>query len=414
MVKVWLKLALCLVFVSEACASESTMPFLDNRFRVDETIKEISFLIYREQGSGPVTLVRPDGEKYYASKHPEYVTWMEEQGADIITIINPMPGPWQAIGKVSPKNSIRLISQLSLNAQRLPERLYQGERLKFTANLESNGEALLVPNLLDHVSLKVVLTRYFDNVEGQSSSDNSVATELGVFHDDGQGLDERSGDGLFTIELPISVEPGRYQVHISTGNGIFLRATEQQVFVYPTPVVSQFIQAHEDIPHKVVVRGEPGAIEEGSLATSIVLTSPNKTQQSVQRQSKRGDEDVVSEFADLHQIGTYYWSGEVFANEAKTGRALTFDLLNRSFSIVGDLGLEQAGKMRLEALAAQRKAQQEALILAHRESVKRKAVIMIATGNLVVILLGILIWWLFRRKLAMRASVPEMQLKMPN
>lgn len=414
MVKVWLKLALCLVFVSEACASESTMPFLDNRFRVDETIKEISFLIYREQGSGPVTLVRPDGEKYYASKHPEYVTWMEEQGADIITIINPMPGPWQAIGKVSPKNSIRLISQLSLNAQRLPERLYQGERLKFTANLESNGEALLVPNLLDHVSLKVVLTRYFDNVEGQSSSDNSVATELGVFHDDGQGLDERSGDGLFTIELPISVEPGRYQVHISTGNGIFLRATEQQVFVYPTPVVSQFIQAHEDIPHKVVVRGEPGAIEEGSLATSIVLTSPNKTQQSVQRQSKRGDEDVVSEFADLHQIGTYYWTGEVFANEAKTGRALTFDLLNRSFSIVGDLGLEQAGKMRLEALAAQRKAQQEALILAHRESVKRKAVIMIATGNLVVILLGILIWWLFRRKLAMRASVPEMQLKMPN
>ncbi|CAH0524969.1 TIGR03503 family protein [Vibrio hippocampi] len=413
MIKVLLRLALWLVVVSGASASESTMPFLDNRFRVDETVKQISFLIYREQGSGPVTLVRPDGEKYYSSHHPEHVTWMEEKAADIITIVNPMPGPWQAIGKVSPKNSIRLISELSLNAQRLPERLYQGERLKFTANLESDGQALLVPNLLDHTTLKVVLTRYFENQEGTAYSESSVPTELGVFHDDGKGLDERAGDGHFTIELPISIEPGRYRVHISTGNGVFLRATEQQVFVYPTPIVSHFIQAKDDAPHKVIVRGEPGAIEEGSLATSIVLTSPDKTQQYVQRQSKQELEEVVSEFVDLNKIGTYYWSGEVFANEAKTGRALTFDLLNRSFSIVGDLGLEQAEKMRLEALEARRKAQQEAQILAHRDSAKKKAVLMIAVGNLVVLLLVGLIWWIIRRKLAVKASVPEMQLKMP-
>ncbi len=43
-------------------ASESTMSLLDNRFRVDPTIEQITFLVYREQSSQPVVLVRPDGK----------------------------------------------------------------------------------------------------------------------------------------------------------------------------------------------------------------------------------------------------------------------------------------------------------------------------------------------------------------
>lgn len=49
-----------------SAASESTMSLLDNRFRVDPTIEQITFLVYREQSSQPVVLVRPDGKKYYA------------------------------------------------------------------------------------------------------------------------------------------------------------------------------------------------------------------------------------------------------------------------------------------------------------------------------------------------------------
>lgn len=44
-------------------ASESAMSLLDNRFRVDPTIEQITFLVYREQSSQPVVLVRPDGKK---------------------------------------------------------------------------------------------------------------------------------------------------------------------------------------------------------------------------------------------------------------------------------------------------------------------------------------------------------------
>lgn len=103
MQRVFIAFGLWLVLLGSAVASESSMSFLDNRFRVDETVERITFLVYRQDNSRPVTLVRPDGKKYYAWKHPDTVNWIEEPTADIITIERPMPGPWQAIGKVTRK-----------------------------------------------------------------------------------------------------------------------------------------------------------------------------------------------------------------------------------------------------------------------------------------------------------------------
>lgn len=89
--------------VSAFASDESTLSLLDNRFRVDPTISQITFVIYRENNSQPVVLVRPDGKKYYAWRKPDNVRWYEEPAMDIISIDNPMPGPWQAVGKVSPR-----------------------------------------------------------------------------------------------------------------------------------------------------------------------------------------------------------------------------------------------------------------------------------------------------------------------
>ncbi len=107
--------------------TESSVSLLDNRFRVDPTIEQISFVIYRKSRSRSVVLVRPDGKKYYSWDHPETVSWYEENGMDIISIEDPMPGPWQAVGKVTPRNNIKLLSDLLLHVDKFPNRLYQQE-----------------------------------------------------------------------------------------------------------------------------------------------------------------------------------------------------------------------------------------------------------------------------------------------
>lgn len=49
---------------------------------------------------------------------------------DIISIENPMPGPWQAIGKITPENKVKILSNLTLSVDTLPKKLYQSETLK--------------------------------------------------------------------------------------------------------------------------------------------------------------------------------------------------------------------------------------------------------------------------------------------
>ncbi|MDA0110331.1 TIGR03503 family protein [Vibrio sp. La 4.2.2] len=406
-------MALWLSLTVGAFATESSMSFLDNRFRVDQTVERITFLVYRQDNSKPVTLVRPDGKKYYAWRHPENVHWIEEPSVDVISIEKPMPGPWQAIGKVTPKNNIQIISQLSLKADTLPQRIYQGEKLKFTARLMTDGKPLIVENILDRVNLKVVMRRYLESQEQTDNKVRPVPIVIGEFYDNGEGLDERAGDGVFTVELPIELEPGKYNVRITTGNGVFLRALEQEVLIYPTPFSSKFIQGDDKKPHQIVVRGEVATIEPGSLATSIELQSPDESEQVVQHQADAGKNDVTSYFNDLHQMGTYHWTGHVYANEASTGRSLVFDLPMRTFSVVGALDLEKAEEMQAAAREAKKKAEQEAQILAHREQVRTRAILAIVIGNLVLIVVGGLIWWLVRRKRAIKASLPEMQLNMP-
>ncbi|MBF4376737.1 TIGR03503 family protein, partial [Vibrio anguillarum] len=58
--------------------NSSSMSLLDNRFRVDPTISQITFVVYREKSSQPVVLVRPDGKKYYAWQHSDNVRWYQE------------------------------------------------------------------------------------------------------------------------------------------------------------------------------------------------------------------------------------------------------------------------------------------------------------------------------------------------
>lgn len=53
---------LLLISIGVQAATESSIRLLDNRFRVDPSIEQITFVIYRADNSQPVVLVRPDGK----------------------------------------------------------------------------------------------------------------------------------------------------------------------------------------------------------------------------------------------------------------------------------------------------------------------------------------------------------------
>ncbi|WP_333918462.1 TIGR03503 family protein [Vibrio crassostreae] len=406
----------CLLLLSFSlhAATESVMSLLDNRFRVDSSIEQVTFVIYRADNSKPVVLVRPDGKKYYSWRNADNVRWYEESSMDIISIDNPMPGPWQAIGKVSPKNNIKLLSHLVLDANEFPDKLYQTERIKFTARLTSDGKPLVLRDFLDRVKLKVTFTKFVENEESLVREARPVPVVMGEFADDGVDLDEKAGDGVFTVSLPIDIEPGKYRARITSGNGVFLRAQEQEVLVYPTPLTTTFIQSRkEGLPHTIVVSGEQGMIAPSSLAVHVEHKAPDEYVIYKQGQAEVDVMKVALELPYNGDLGIYNWSGMVYATDASSQRPLIFPITEQSYSVVEDIDLAESRRLQEEALAEQKRIATELMILQKREDDKQRSMIIIAVGNVVAILLGLLIWFVVRKVKAKKKALPEMQLKAP-
>ncbi len=406
----------CLLLLSFSlhAATESVMSLLDNRFRVDPSIEQITFIIYRADNSKPVVLVRPDGKKYYSWRNADNVRWYEESSMDIVSIDKPMPGPWQAVGKVSPKNNIKLLSHLVLDANEFPDKLYQTERIKFTARLTSDGKPLVLRDFLDRVKLKVTFTKFVENEESLVREARPVPVVMGEFADDGVDLDEKAGDGVFTVALPIDIEPGKYRARITSGNGVFLRAQEQEVLVYPTPITTTFIQSRkEGLPHTIVVSGEQGMIAPSSLAVHVEHKAPDEYVMYKQGQADVDAMKVPLEIPYNGALGIYNWSGMVYATDASSQRPLTFPITEHSYSVVQDIDLAESRRLQEEALAEQKRIATEMMILKKREEDRKRSMIIIGVGNVVAILLGLLIWFVVRKVTAKKRAQPEMQLKAP-
>ncbi|HAS6964363.1 TPA: TIGR03503 family protein [Vibrio parahaemolyticus] len=395
-------------------ASESAMSLLDNRFRVDPTIEQITFLVYREQSSQPVVLVRPDGKKYYAWGSYDNVRWYQEPSLDIISVDNPMPGPWQAVGKVTPKNNIRLISHLKLSTDVFPNRLYNGEALKFTARLTSDDKPLVLRDFLDRVNLRVTFTKFVENEDELIKEARPVPMIIGEFSDDGRGLDEQAGDGVFTVQLPIEVEPGKYRARITSGNGVFLRAQEQVILVYPNPVSRTFIQSRSpEKPHQLVVSGEQGMIAPGSIAVNVEQNAPDGFITYSQGQVSQDGMKTTLNLDNDPELGKYSWRGEIFATDFATQRALVFPIQEQTFSVVNEVDLEAARIAKEAELAEQRRIEMEKRIIAEREAERKRSMIIIAVGNVVMLLIAIVAWIVWRKLKAKRQAMPEMQLEVP-
>ncbi|MGY5450098.1 TIGR03503 family protein [Agarivorans sp. MS3-6] len=245
MIKTTLWLCLCLVLPLQATTvfENRDIPLIDNRFRLDHSIDKATFLLYRTPGSPAAILVRPDGSKIYAWDVPKNVSWLETDELDIVTIANPMRGPWQAVAENKGRNRVRILSEVELTTDPIPHQLYQGERLKITARLSTKGERIDLELMLKEALMNIALMRQ------QLSDDQQVEIrrlELGKFYDDGKNHDEYPDDGIFTTHVKLEARPGKYEMVISTLNQVFTRAQRSPVLIYPNPVAIKVMSPKDE------------------------------------------------------------------------------------------------------------------------------------------------------------------------
>ncbi len=363
---------------------------LKNRFRIDHMVDRLTLIVQRDYGSAPVVVVLPDGSKWYAGRHPDTVKWTDGVTGDIITIENPEPGPWQLLGKVTEGSRLVMVSDLSIEIDPLPQPLYQGERIKVAARLMGDKERLRMPGL-DYL---VEWTARF--ISNHQPGDENFATgtlTIGSYKDDGEELDGRPDDGLFTGKLNLNQPWGHYKYLVRARNNVFERELETEILLSEHPIELELISPDDPLTGRyklgITINAEALKVSETLLELELVGPAGLQLPLTISELDSDNAEFVLPE---VHEFGSYRLKGDAFATTHE-GREIVLSLPEQFFNLIEP----PAPPPSPEEMAAR-----EAAIAAQQEAeAKEQAMFLLIGINLGLLLLGVggLIFWRKRQAL---------------
>lgn len=257
---------------------QNSIKLLQNRFRIDYKVKEITMVFFRRYGSAPVVLVKPDGSKIFQSQSLDSrdIEWFDSATFDMIRIKEPTPGPWQAMGQILPESRLMVLSDINLHVDPLPKVLFSGEILKQTATLTNGGEAINEPTFRDVVNLDVS----FVSTNNPNQNNFGAKTEtIASFADDGRGMDERPMDGVFTGQFNLTVADGEWRPVFEVVTPMYTRQqTGDALVLQPNPIkitIEKDASEQGDGYHKILVDSDREYVDINSLLIDGKVRFPN-------------------------------------------------------------------------------------------------------------------------------------------
>ncbi|SHI18979.1 TIGR03503 family protein [Ferrimonas marina] len=294
-----------LTLVWPAAANDpQVLALLDNRFRIDHAVEQVTLLVRRENGSAPVVVVQPNGSKWYINRHPESVRWSATDSSDMILVDNPTPGPWQLIGAVDQGSEIRLMSDVKLHHEPFPSKLFRGQRLKLTAEIAGDSERIEMRDFYAQLAWKVQLR------SANRAGDENFASgpyDIGTYYDDGSGLDERPHDGIFTANLDFDYPTGLYELQMTVENPVFSRQSRQPILVVPQPLRLR-VDGSLESGYQLHVSIEPEILPQ---QVHLALTVHTPEQQRIDLPLQPTQLEQSWALPMLSELGGYSISGQV-------------------------------------------------------------------------------------------------------
>jgi len=390
------------------------IPYFDNRFRIDSELEEVTLIFFRIRGSKPIILVQPDGKKLRISDYDrEKMKWHDDSTFDMIKMIKPMPGPWQAIGDILPESKILVMSDVKIEVDPLPEIVLSGETLKVVGKLFNGDEDIKVVEFKDVVKLDV---NFFSTNNSAYDNFGAGAFKLTSFKDDGHDLDEYAGDNIYTGEFLLDFAAGEWQPVFSIKLPLVTRELRQKaIFLHKSPItISVETSEIEGTPHRLLLTIDPMYVDPSSLIFQGKTTFPDKQTRPF---SIIDDEDSENAETRIEEI-LYTEPGIHRINLSAFGRTISgreFRLVvpEFTFNVKGELnklllttldnnGVEQTITVdKEEQLLAEKEAriaEEKALQQKIEEEKNMQTIIMIVAGNGIIIILALALFIFMRKR----------------
>lgn len=383
------------------------IPLLDNRFRIDHNVEEITLLFFRAPGSPAVVLVKPDGSKFYATHalKNENLQWYDEVSYDLIIIKNPTPGPWQVIGKIQENSRIMVLGDIELEVEALPPLLFRGEILKITGQVTNDGKAIDVGYFRDVVTLYVEFTSTNNDEYANFGAGTQSVTD---FKDDGRDFDERPLDGIFTGEFKLNFPAGEWQPEFFIETPILKRRVVKPAIIIAEPPFDfeLMLAGENELEHGLTIKIDDSVVKPETIIFQGKVFYPNGEEQMF---TLDATERLYRQLAiKNYDWGRYTVELSVFG-ENINGREFMAVLPDYKFEIERPIEKvpELAAIERPELESLKPKPKPEPAVST------AMLITIIVLGNVVLMLLGWLAIRVFVQKKPIKLSLPTVKLKNP-
>jgi uncharacterized protein (TIGR03503 family) len=212
----------------EKVAQADSLPLTKNKVKVDNSISEMTFLVFRKDRATKTSITTPSGKTFNRTDLPPDTQWHREKRYDLVTVQQPESGNWQINAELDPDNRVMVVTDLKLKNTKLPSSILGGKTIPFQIHLEEKGETIDRKDFLYFV--RAVINQ---SILDEENNGKHFKIKL---KDDGKGADKIAKDGIYTTLLDTSLIAGEHEIEVSVNGTTFKRYSRQQFNVYNTPV----------------------------------------------------------------------------------------------------------------------------------------------------------------------------------
>lgn len=292
--------------IFERATQPDTVPMVDNEFKIDGSVKEMTLLVFRK-GDKETRIIDPANDTYSENERPANVNWRNDLGYDLITIKGPRAGSWKLDADIDPDNRVMVVTDLKLVAKDIPPFIRPDQSLTLHIELHDKDKKIAKNSFLKFVDFKVV-HRLGDEINSHplNLKKSKRVEDKGIY--------------LFPIEAPV-VE-GDHEWVIKADARTFARSKRLSTSVQ-WPVTARVIEQDEEAGYRIEIKVNDALVDTDSIRPGLILKYPDgKTRDlALDRSSEPWSTEVTLD----EQDGEYVLSTTINASSA-SGEEISFSL----------------------------------------------------------------------------------------
>jgi len=209
----------------EKTTQPDTLPLVENKVIVDNSINEMTLLIFNRNNAQPAMVTTPKDKVFGRNSTPQNVSWHHESRYDLITVTNPAAGTWFIDADTDPDNRVMVVTDLKLVTTTFPNNTYLNDEQHYFASLTNEGEIITQQKF----------HRFVDITLQQTHQENQTRHKL---KDDGNTADRKPKDGTYSIDLGEALAEGQHELITFVDGVTFKREKRHLINVYASPVIT--------------------------------------------------------------------------------------------------------------------------------------------------------------------------------